>query len=93
MNLNITIAGTEMPSYTFINNETGETFTTIMSMTEREEYLANNPNVQQQIVSAPALGDSIRLGLRKPDNGFRDRLREIKKAHSKGFTKSTVNTF
>lgn len=82
-----------MPTYTFLNTDTGESFTEIMSMSEREEYLASNPHIQQQIVSAPSLGDPIRLGLRKPDNGFRDRLKEIKKAHSRGFTRSTVNTF
>ncbi len=82
-----------MPTYTFLNTNTGEQLTEIMSIAEREEYLASNPHIQQQIVSAPSLGDSIRLGLKKPDNGFRDRLREIKKAHSKGLTKSTVNTF
>ena len=82
-----------MPNYTFLNTDTGECFTGIMSMSEREEYLKSNPHIQQQIVSAPSLGDPIRLGLKKPDNGFRDRLKEIKKAHSKGITKSTVNTF
>jgi hypothetical protein len=82
-----------VPTYTFLNTNTGEQLTEIMSIAEREEYLASNPHIQQQIVSAPSLGDSIRLGLKKPDNGFRDRLREIKKAHSKGLTKSTVNTF
>jgi hypothetical protein len=82
-----------MPSYTFLNTESGEVFTTIMSIAEREDYLKANPHIQQQLISAPALGDSIRLGLKKPDNGFRDRLKEIKKHHSKGITKSTVNTF
>jgi hypothetical protein len=82
-----------MPSYTFLNTDSGEVFTTIMSIAEREDYLKANPHIQQQLISAPALGDSIRLGLKKPDNGFRDRLKEIKKAHSKGITKSTVNTF
>lgn len=82
-----------MPVYTFKDLNTGDEFTTVMSMTEREEYLKANPHIQQQLISAPALGDSIRLGLKKPDNGFRDRLKEIKKAHSKGFTRSTVNTF
>ncbi len=82
-----------MPTYTFLNTNTGEQHTEIMSIAEREEYLTSNPHIQQQIVSAPSLGDSIRLGLKKPDNGFRDRLKEIKKAHSKGLTKSTVNTF
>lgn len=64
-----------------------------MSMNEREEYLKSNPEMQQVIHSAPALGDSIRMGLKKPDDGFRDRLREIKKAHSGGFTKANINTF
>ena len=82
-----------MPSYTFLNTTSGETFTTIMSIAEREDYLKANPHIQQQLISAPSIGDSIRLGLKKPDNGFRDRLKEIKKAHSKGFTRSTVNTF
>ena len=82
-----------MPSYTFKNLNTGEEWTDIMSISEREEFLSKNTQVQQQLTSAPALGDSIRLGLRKPDNGFRDRLKEIKKAHSRGLTRSTVNTF
>lgn len=82
-----------MPSYTFLNTESGEVFTTIMSIAEREDYLKANPHIQQQLISAPALGDSIRLGLKKPDNGFRDRLKEIKKAHSRGITRSTINTF
>jgi hypothetical protein len=82
-----------MPSYTFRDLNTGDEFTTVMSMTEREEYLKANPNIQQQLIAAPALGDSIRMGLRKPDNGFRDRLKEIKKQHSRGLTRSTINTF
>lgn len=82
-----------MPTYTFLNTDSGETFTTIMSIAEREDYLKANPHIQQQLISAPALGDSIRLGLKKPDNGFRDRLKEIKKQHSKGITRSTINTF
>lgn len=82
-----------MPTYTFRDLNTHETHTTLMSMSEREEYLSNNPHMQQVIHSAPALGDSIRLGLKKPDDGFRDRLREIKKTHSRGLTKSTIQTF
>ncbi len=82
-----------MPTYSFKNLNTGEEWTTIMSMSEREEYLKANPEIQQQLIAAPALGDSIRLGLKKPDNAFRDRLKEIKKAHSKGITKSSINTF
>lgn len=82
-----------MPSYTFLDLNTNDQFTTVMSMTEREEYLKANPHIQQQLIAAPALGDSIRMGMVKPDNAFRDHLREIKKKHSKGLTRSTINTF
>lgn len=82
-----------MPNYTFLNTLTNEYSTLYMSMDEREQFVKDNPHMQQQIHSAPALGDSIRLGLRKPPDSFRDVLREIKKKHSKGWTKSTVNTF
>jgi hypothetical protein len=82
-----------MPSYTFKNLETDEVITTVMSMSEREDFLKSNPHMQQVIHSAPALGDSIRMGLRKPPDSFRDVLKEIKKKHSKGWTKSTINTF
>jgi hypothetical protein len=82
-----------MPTYTFINTETGEVISEIMTIKEREKFLKKNKQYQQQIVSAPAIGDSIRMGLRKPDDAFRDRLRDIKKTHSRGLTKSSINTF
>lgn len=82
-----------MPTYLFMNTKTGETFEEFLSITGREEYLASNPDVVQLVNGAPALGDSIRLGLRKPDDGFRDVLREIKNKHSRGLSASTINTF
>jgi hypothetical protein len=82
-----------MPIYTFLNTETGDIVQEMMSIAERDKYLKKNKHIQQQIVKAPALGDSIRMGLRKPDDAFRDRLREIKKTHSRGLTKSTINDF
>ena len=81
-----------MPLYTFINSETQETFEDIMSMAEKDEYLQTNPHITQGL-AAPSFGDSIRLGLQKPPDSFRDILREIKKKHSAGLTKSTINTF
>lgn len=81
-----------MPNYTFLT-ETGDYIEVSMSMSEREEYLKENPTHQQVIHKAPSIGDSVRLGLKKPDSGFRDVLKEIKKKHSGGITKSTINTF
>ena len=82
-----------MPSYLFLNTNTNEEFEDFMSISAMEEYLASNPHIQPLMNGAPAIGDSIRLGLRKPDDAFRDRLREIKKAHSKGLSKANINTF
>jgi len=81
-----------MPTYQFLNNETQETFEDMLSIKELDIFLKKNPHITQTL-SAPAIGDSIRLGLKKPDSAFRDRLKEIKKTHSKGFTRSTINTF
>lgn len=78
-----------MANYTFLNKDTQETTTVSMSMAEHDQYLKDNPHLVQQFVSAPGIGDSARLGLRKPDDSFRDVLRSIKKRNPR----STVNTF
>jgi hypothetical protein len=82
-----------MPNYTFKNETTNEVVNITMSISERDAFVLENPNMKQMITSAPTIGDTIRMGMTKPDNGFRDVLREIKKKHSQGITKSTVNTF
>lgn len=79
-----------MPTYSFLNVETQEVFEQFFSSSSaRDEFLAQNPNLQPQITSAPGIGDPIRLGRRKPDDAFRDKLKDIKRAH----LRSTVNTF
>lgn len=82
-----------MPTYRFKNTTTGEEHEEFMSISARETYLAEHPELVQTINGAPAIGDSIRMGLRKPDDAFRDRLKEIKRAHSGGITKSTIDTW
>jgi hypothetical protein len=81
-----------MPTYTFINKETGEETTEYLSISDLDKFCKKNKHLEQ-VIGAPAIGDTVRLGLKKPDNAFRDHLKEIKKKHSRGFTKSTVNTF
>ena len=80
-----------MPTYNFINNETGEEFEDFMSISALDVYLKENPHITQQVGGAPLIHSG--RGMKKPDNGFRDLLRNIKKEHSKGITRSTVNTF
>lgn len=60
-----------------------------MPISELDEYKAQNPHLQQLIKTAPAIADPTRLGIKKPDSGFRDVLKKVKKAH----VRSTVNTW
>lgn len=79
-----------MPTYSFINTETDEEFTEFMSMSEKENYLKENPHIKQTLLTAPPVCDPTRIGVTsKPDNGFRDVLKKIKSSHYK----SNINTF
>jgi hypothetical protein len=71
-----------MPTYTFRNKDTEEIFDKIMSWDSREEYLKENPSLEV-IMGAPAMGDSVRLGIRKPDQGFNEVLSKIHAANYK----------
>jgi len=78
-----------MPKYTFRNNESNEVFDITMSISERDQYVQDNHHLTQLITGAPAIGDPHRLGLKKPDDGFRDVLRNVKHHHKK----DNINTF
>lgn len=66
-----------MPLYEFRNNDTGEVFEKLMSLSSKEDYLKENPNIESVITSAPPLIDSVRLGVRKTDQGFKEVLQRI----------------
>ena len=66
-----------MPIYEFIDIETHDIHTLTMSIKDKEEYLNKNRNLLSHFSSAPALGDAVRLGLKKPDDGFRERLAKV----------------
>jgi hypothetical protein len=78
-----------MPTYKFLDTNTGKEFDVFMSISERDVYLKNNPNLQQLVNGFPSMADPTRVGLRKPDDGFKDVLKEIKGKHRK----STINTW
>jgi hypothetical protein len=80
-----------MPTYKFLNNETGEEFEEFMTISALDEYLKNNQHLTQLVNGAPLISSGRGLG--KPDQGFRDLLKDMKKSHSKGITRSTINTF
>lgn len=80
-----------MPTYKFLNNETGQEYEEFMTISALDEYLKANPNVTQLVNGAPMIASGRGMG--KPDNGFRDLLKDIKKKNSRGITRSTINTF
>ena len=79
-----------MANYTFLNKKTNEEFDISMPISELDQYKANNPDFEQLIVRAPSIADPTRLGLRKPDSGFRDVLKRVKKASGRG---NKINTW
>jgi len=53
-----------------------------------EEYLAQNPHINI-LPAAPMIVSGVASGTNKPDSGFRDLLKTIKK----NSPRSTINTF
>lgn len=80
-----------MPTYTFRNTETGEVFDKIMSWNDKVKYLEENPIMESIIGGAPALGDSVRLGIRRTDDGFREVLSKISSANYKSNLKDKLS--
>lgn len=77
-----------MPFYQFKNKETGEVIEQFMKISELDQFRESNPHLEK-IPQAPGVSDPVRLGLKKPSDGFRDVLGKIKK-NNPG---SKINTF
>ena len=65
-----------MPLYEFLDTQTNETFELMMKIADKQQYLLNNPHVQP-VLSAPVMMDPVRVGVRKPDAGFKEVLQRI----------------
>lgn len=78
-----------MPIYSMRDNETQEEFEVTLKYSELEQYLKDNPKIQQIFTKFPGFGDPVRLGLKKPDDGFRDVLKNVRHHHKK----DSINTF
>lgn len=62
-----------MPSYDFMNKETGQIETHKMSWKDLDAFKQANPNLERYIGEAPAFGDGTRMSLSqvgKPDSAF-----------------------
>lgn len=78
-----------MPSYSFRDENTLEEFEEVMSNSARELLLEENPHIKQTFKRFPGIVDSVRIGVRRPDDNFRDVLKKAKNAHKY----NTVNDF
>ena len=58
-----------MASYTFENKDTGEEFTLQMKDVEREQYLKDNPHIQQ-ILTTMTVVDPAGIGVSRPPADF-----------------------
>ena len=72
-----------MPVYEYICNACSETFEKILMISNRKSPekepcpKCGEIKVSQGHLTAPTLGDPVRLGLIKPDNGFKEVLQRI----------------
>jgi hypothetical protein len=69
-----------MPVYDFKNIKTDEVVTHYLTIKERSEFLDANPDYKQ-LLCAPPMGDSVRLGVRRHDDNFNDVLKNVKSHH------------
>jgi len=65
-----------MPTYDFEDTRTGEKFTEVMSMSDREKYLTDNPHIRQLITRMNMIA-----GMPKNDDGWKENLSRIAEAH------------
>jgi hypothetical protein len=69
-----------MPIYTFKDNNTGEVQELLLSFSEREKFLKENPNIKQLITGASGLISGTNFNKRM-DNGWKENLARISEAH------------
>lgn len=65
-----------MPTYNFRDKQSGEVTEMVMSMSGREQFLKDNPHLEQVILAAPVAADPIRIGV-KNSGGFKEVLQKI----------------
>ena len=68
-----------MPTYDFVNTNTGEEFEEFMSMAAREQYLKDNPHIQQML-GATSTVSGVSITGKIPD-GFKEVLSKVSENH------------
>lgn len=75
-----------MPIYNFRNKKTKKVFTEMMSISELEKFLEENPHIVQVPPDVINVADAVRIGVTKPPSDFQKHvLGHIKEKHPLGF--------
>lgn len=75
-----------LPIYNFKNTKTKKVTTEMMSISERDKYLEENPHIVQVPPDAINVADAVRIGVTKPPSDFQKHvLGRIKEKHPLGF--------
>ena len=69
-----------MPTYDFLNTETGETFEKFISLSGKDEYLKENPHIQQVHLGAMSIVSGVSITGKVPD-GFKEVLAKVSENH------------
>jgi hypothetical protein len=70
-----------MPTYSFIDTETGEEFDSFMKMSEREEFLKENPHIQTVLTTPAIVSGVVGAGSLKVPDGFKEVLSKVSEKH------------
>ena len=70
-----------MPSYNFKNKKTGEVFEKSMKMSEREDYLKNNPDIEQMLSTPSFRYQANNTQGVKVDDSFREVQQKVAENH------------
>lgn len=76
-----------MPFYNYLCRKCDHRFEEFLPMKERSKPCKSGcPScgekaIEQYVASAPVAIDPVRLGVRRPDHGFREVISKIRKAH------------
>lgn len=68
-----------MPTYEFKDTKTGEEFEVFMKISEREEFLKNNPHIEPRLSAIAIIGGTG--GYTKAPTGFNEVLSKVAEAH------------
>lgn len=72
-----------MPIYQFRDKNTGKEWEDQMSIAAKEEFIKNNPHIIQ-VLTGLNIGDSVQLGITKPDSTFQKHILGRIKANAPG---------